>query len=74
MANSQLYQYLKEKGVTRREAAQMIGVSYQHLVEVLNGTRPLTDNTRLKIARAFPETAAFILQLDLPMPTPEASR
>ena len=67
MANSQLFQFLKDNGYTMSQAAAKIGFSYGYLVELLNGTEPMTDSARMKIARAFPETGAFILQLDLPM-------
>jgi len=68
MANSQLFQFLKDNGYTRREAAAKIGFSYQYLVELLNGTTVMTDSARVKIVRAFPETAEWLLQLDLPLP------
>ena len=63
MANAQLYQYLKDKGIRPREAARLVGVSYQYMIELLNGTTAMTDSARLKIARAFPETAQFLLEL-----------
>lgn len=66
MANSQLYQLLKASGYTLTQAAAKIGFSYGYLSQIVVGERKLTDSARLKIVRAFPETAAFLLQIELP--------
>jgi hypothetical protein len=46
------------------EAAAKIGFSYGYLAAVVVGKRELSDSARVKIARAFPETSPWILQLN----------
>ena len=72
MENAQLRQHLKDSGYTIGQAASKVGFTYTYMAELLNGTVPLTDSARFKIVRAFPETAIFLLQIELPLP--EASR
>lgn len=77
MENSQLRQYLKDSGYTLGQAAAKVGFTYVYMAEILNGTKPLTDSARFKIVRAFPDTAVFLLQLELPIldvHNPEVSR
>jgi len=59
--NAQVYQYLKDQGLTAKEAARRIGLTYSYLVHVLRGTNRLTNSAKFKIMEAFPDTAKFLL-------------
>lgn len=61
MPNTQLRQWLKSHGYTLQDTAEHTGYSYGHVVELLNGTTPFTDNARVRFAQAFPETTSFLL-------------
>lgn len=72
MENAQLYQYFKDKGMRPAEVAHVLDMHPTYVSQLLHGSMPLTDSARFKIVKAFPETAAFLLQIELPVP--EASR
>lgn len=61
MDNAQLYQWLKDEGITLKEAAATTGYAYQYLVGLVNGSQPMTDAARLRFVRAYPETAVFLI-------------
>ena len=73
MHNAQLYQFLKDSGYTLTQAAAKIGFSYPYLSQLVSGAVPMTDSARLKIVRAFPETAPWLLQIELALPASEAA-
>ena len=60
--NAQLWQMLKDGGITLEDVAEKTGHSLGYLVNVVQGRTPLSDALKFKIARAFPETAAFLLE------------
>ncbi len=68
---AQLYEHFKAQGIRPREAAYKAGISYQYMIELLNGSEKMTDSARAKISRAFPDTAPLLLQLELPLSTPQ---
>ena len=43
---AQLYQYFKDGGIRPREAAYKAGISYQYMIELLNGSDKMTDSAR----------------------------
>lgn len=61
MANSQLYQFLKDEGYTLKEIVAATGYRYSYVCAVLNGTTPLTDAARYRFMAAFPGTRQFLL-------------
>lgn len=43
----------EEKGLTQKEAAKAIGISYSMLVKLENGLRGTSDKTKVKIASFY---------------------
>jgi len=60
--NSTLWQLLKDAGITLEDVAQQTGHSLGYLVNVVQGRAPLSDALKFRIARAFPDTAEYLLQ------------
>lgn len=56
-----LEEFLKPLGMTQRDLAQRIGVSYVRLNEIINGRRGITPSTALRFARAFGTSPMFWL-------------
>ena len=61
MARAQLYQFLKDEGLTVKEVAERTGYNYTYVSELLNGKTPLSASARLRFIEAFPATALFLL-------------
>ena len=60
-AHAQLWQWLKDNGITQEEAARATGYTVNYLSSVLRGVVPLTGNVIIRIANVYPETALFLL-------------
>ena len=61
MENAQLWQYLKDNGISQEEAARKIGYTLNYLNSVLKGRAPLNASVKEAFMLAYPETAAFLL-------------
>ena len=61
MSAAQLYQYFKDEGITPMEVAKKTGYQYNYIIAILNGRRELSDSARLRICRAYPNTAHFLV-------------
>lgn len=61
-----LEDFLKPLGMTQTRLAQLIGVHYPRVNEIINGKRGITPDTALRLSRLFGTTAEFWLngQLD----------
>ncbi|RIH88849.1 HigA family addiction module antitoxin [Calidithermus roseus] len=55
-------EFLKPLGMTQRELASRIGVSYPRVNELVQGKRGMTPDTALRLARLFGTTPEFWLQ------------
>lgn len=53
--------YLIPLGMTQRELATRIGVSYPRVNEIVNGRRRITADTALRLSQLFGTTAEFWL-------------
>ncbi len=58
-----LEEYIKPLALTQTEVAQRLGISFPRLNEILNGKRPVTIDTALRLAQLFNASAAFWLNL-----------
>ena len=58
-------EFLKPLGVTQRDFAKRIGVSYVRLNAIVNGRRGVTPNTALRLERATGWDADLWLRLQL---------
>ncbi|MBA2713927.1 MAG: HigA family addiction module antidote protein [Rubrobacteraceae bacterium] len=56
-----LEEFLEPLGITQKEFAERIGVSYVRLNEIVNGRRGVTPSTALRLAKAFGTTPDFWL-------------
>lgn len=56
-----LEEFLRPYGLTQRDLAERIGVSYPRVNEIVNGKRGITPDTALRLARLFGTTAQFWL-------------
>jgi len=61
MSRSQLWQYLKDNGITQEQAARQLGYTLNYVSGVLTGRKPLTDAVKFRFVEVYPETAAFLL-------------
>ena len=61
MENAQLWQWLKDQGITQEKAARETGYTVNYLNAVLLGRQPLTPAARFRFVETYPETAAFLL-------------
>lgn len=57
-----LEEFLKPLGMTQRELASRIGVSYPRVNELVQGKRGVTPDTALRLARLFGTSPEFWLQ------------
>lgn len=53
--------FLEPLGLSQRDAADRMGVSYVRFNELVNGRRGVTPNTALRLARLFGTTPEFWL-------------
>jgi len=60
-----LEEFLKPMGITQRELAESIHVSYQRINEIINGRRGVTPNTALRLSKFFRVSPDFWLNLQL---------
>lgn len=58
-------EFLIPMGITQRELAQSIHVSYQRINELVNGRRGMTPGIALRLARFFGMSADFWMNLQL---------
>lgn len=56
-------EFLEPLGITQRDFAERIQVSYVRLNEIVNGRRGVTPDTALRLARALGTTPEFWLSL-----------
>jgi addiction module HigA family antidote len=56
-----LEEFLVPLGITQKEFADRIGVSYVRLNEIVNGRRGVTPSTALRFAKAFGTSPEFWL-------------
>jgi plasmid maintenance system antidote protein VapI len=61
MQHTALWQWLKDNGITQAEAAEATGYARSHISAILNGHYHLTPAVKLAFAKAYPETAMFLL-------------
>ena len=60
-----LEEFLKPMGLTRRQLATRLGVSYPRVNELVRGKRGITPDTALRLDRLFGMEAQFWLNLQL---------
>jgi len=60
-----LEEFLKPLGMTQRELAQQINVSYPQINELIHGKRGMTPDTALRLERLLGMEAQFWLNLQL---------
>jgi addiction module HigA family antidote len=60
-----LEEFLKPLGMTQRELAQQIGVSYPRVNELIHGKRGVTPDTALRLAQLFGVEPQFWLNLQM---------
>src|SRR5688500_8152821 len=58
-----LEEFLNPLGITQKDFAERIGVSYVRLNEIINGRRGVSPDTALRLERATGMTADFWLNL-----------
>ncbi len=58
-------EFVKPLGLTQKELASRIGVSYPRLNQLIHGRRAVTPDTALRLARFFGTTPEFWLNLQL---------
>lgn len=58
-----LEEFLKPFAVSQYELAKVIGVSARRINEIVHGTRSITPDTALRLARAFDVSDRFWLNL-----------
>ena len=57
--------FLKPMGLTQRELADAIHVSYQRINEIINTRRGITPSTALRLSKFFGVSADFWMNLQL---------
>jgi len=60
-----LEEFLKPYGMTQKELARRIGVSYPRVNELIHKKRGVTPDTALRLSRLFGTTPEFWLNLQL---------
>jgi antitoxin HigA-1 len=60
-----LEEFLNPMGISQRELADAIHVSYQRVNEIINGRRGITPGTALRLAKYFSMTADFWMNIQL---------
>ena len=61
MQAAQLFQHMKDNGITIDEAAAKTGYNPGYLYNVLMGHTALTDKAKFRIIEAYPATGAFLM-------------
>lgn len=56
-------EFLEPMGLTQRQLADAIGVSYQRVNELVNGKRGITTSTALRLAKYFSTSPDFWLNM-----------
>ncbi|MEO0015224.1 MAG: hypothetical protein RLZZ535_3613 [Cyanobacteriota bacterium] len=56
-------EFLEPMGLTQRQLADAIGVSYQRVNELINGKRGITTSTALRLAKYFNTSPDFWLNM-----------
>ena len=67
-------EFLKPLGLTQRELAARLGVSYPRIHDVIRGKRSVTPDTALRLQQLFGMEAQFWLNLQLAWDLYHASR
>ena len=57
--------FLPDLGLTQEEFAERLGISFQRVNGILNGRRPVTMDTALRLGRLFGQSPALWLNLQL---------
>jgi addiction module HigA family antidote len=60
-----LNDFIEPMGITQRELADGIHVSYQRINELINGKRGVTPGTALRLSQFFGTSAGFWMNLQL---------
>jgi addiction module HigA family antidote len=60
-----LEEFLKPMGITQRDLANAINVSYQRVNEIINGRRGITPSTALRLSKVFGVSADFWMNIQL---------
>lgn len=60
-----LEEFLNPMGISQRELADGIQVSYQRVNEIVNGRRGITPSTALRLAKFFGMSADFWMNLQI---------
>ena len=60
-----LEEFLNPMGITQRELAEKIHVSYQRVNEIINKRRGITPSTALRLAKLFRVSEDFWMNLQL---------
>jgi addiction module HigA family antidote len=60
-----LEEFLKPMGLTQRDLAVAIQVSFQRINDLVNGRRGMTPSTALRLAKYFGNSPAFWMNLQL---------
>lgn len=69
-----LEEFLKPLGLTQRELAEHLGVSYPRVNELVHGKRGVTPDTALRLEQLFGMEAQFWLNLQMGWDLYQASR
>lgn len=56
---------LADAGISQRRLAAAIGVVHTRINEIVNGTRPITADTALRLARYFGTSAEYWMNLQM---------
>ncbi len=56
-------EFLKPLGVSQSELARRLGISFPRVNEIVNGKRPITGDTALRLSRLLGTTPDFWLNL-----------
>jgi addiction module HigA family antidote len=60
-----LEEFIKPLGLTQREVAKRLGISYPRLNEVIHGRRGVTPDTAMRLEQLFGMEAQFWLNLQM---------
>lgn len=60
-----LEEFLQPMGMTQRNLADAVNVSYQRINEIVNGKRGMTPSTALRLAKFFGVSADFWMNVQL---------
>ena len=60
-----LEEFLNPMGITQRELANALGISYQRVNEIVNQRRGISSSTALRLARYFNMSAEFWLNAQM---------